>query len=154
MNMILIVLFYLHFDIDNLLMSCIYLHIPQDPGTGIGKIMCTSIESFWEVALQLNDSTTPSKWEIASATKLAELDAYYAGGYSFIPSGSNKNNIFFADWDNSIVKMMKFDAAGRPVVPTQTTDFITGIDRPWGFFFDPKVTNLYSEELMCFAFLL
>ena len=109
---------------------------PQDPGTGVGKIMCTSINSFWEVALQLNVSTTPSKWEIANATMLAELAAYYAGGFSFIPSGSNKDNIFFSDWNNDKVKMMNFDAGGRPVVPTETIDFFTGISGPWGFFFD------------------
>ena len=98
--------------------------------------MCTSINSFWEVALQLNVSTTPSKWEIANATMLAELAAYYAGGFSFIPSGSNKDNIFFSDWTNDKVNMMNFDAGGRPVVPTETIDFFTGISGPWGFFFD------------------
>src|SRR6056300_1711523 len=105
--------------------------------------MCTSIESFWEVGLQPS-STTTNAWEITDATKLADIDAYYAGGFSFIPSGSNKNNIFFSNWDNNIVKMMKFDAGGRPVVPTETTDFITGIKRPWGFFFDPQVSANHS----------
>lgn len=101
--------------------------------------MCTSIHSFWE--LDLSQNVTTSEWEITSATKLAELDPYYPGGFSFIPSGSNKDNIFFSDWDNDIVKMMEFDASGRPAPagnPT-VTDFINGIHRPWGFFFDDKV---------------
>lgn len=87
----------------------------------------------------MNSST--NKWEITDATKLADIDARYAGGFSFIPSGSNRNNIFFADYNNDIVKMMKFDASGRPAVPTETTDFITGITAPWGFFFDPQVSQ-------------
>lgn len=101
--------------------------------------MCTSFYSFWEVALEL--SLTTSEWEITDATKLANLDAEWAGGFSFIPSGSNKGNIFFADWDNDIVKMMKFDATGRPAPAgnPEITDFITGIQGPWGFFFDEKV---------------
>ena len=92
------------------------------------------------------DSST-NKWEITDATKLADLDAEYGGGFSFIPSGSNKNNIFFSDWDNNIVKMLKFGTDGRPLVPTETTDFITGIEGPWGFFFDPQVSvNLYLHR--------
>ena len=115
------------------------LHIPQDPETGVGKLMCTSEYSFWEVDLQLDNSTTPSKWEITNATILALLDSEYTGGYSFIPSGSNKNNIFFADYEGDKVEMMTFDDSGRPVVPTEITTFIEDIDDPWGFFFDPQV---------------
>lgn len=106
--------------------------------------MCTSINSFWEVGLSQNVST--SEWEISGASKLADLDAYYAGGFSFIPSGSNKDNIFFADWDNDIVKMMEFDVDGRPAPGPINTDFITGIKAPWGFFFDDKViVNHFSR---------
>ena len=108
--------------------------------------MCTSPNSFWEVGLQL--SSTTNTWEITDATKLADIGADYPGGFSFIPSGSNKDNIFFASWDDNLVKMMKFnDTDGRPVVPTETTNFITGIERPWGFFFDPLVSA--SHNLRC-----
>ena len=128
------------------------IHISQDPGTGVGKLMCTSLEDeFWEVALQLNNSATPSKWEISSATLLAKGFSYYNGGFSFIPSGSHKNDIVFADYDANTVKRMKFDDNGRPVVQggadpntaliaAEITKLIEeNIDYAWGVFFDPKV---------------
>lgn len=133
-------------------MPCLHLHISQDPETGVGKLMCTSWEDeFWEVALQLNNSATPSKWEISSATLLAKGFSDYNGGFSFIPSGSYKNDIVFADYEDESVKMMKFDDNGRPVVqggadpytalkPTEITKLIEdNIDNAWGVFFDPKV---------------
>lgn len=133
-------------------MPCLHLHISQDPETGVGKLMCTSDDDqFWEVALQLNNSATPSKWEISSATLLAIDYSELNGGFSFIPSGSYKNDIVFADYDDDSVKMMKFDDNGRPVVQggadpdtalkaAEITELIEDrIDYPWGVFFDPKV---------------
>jgi hypothetical protein len=86
---------------------------------------------------------------------LADLDdAEYSGGFSFIPSSSLKDNIFFADWSNDIVKMMEFGTDGLPlgtVDAPQISNFITLADgqvsrgfRPWGFFFDSIVSfSLY-----------
>ena len=130
----LLTFWYTYFDY---FLSCLHLHIhiPQDPGTGVGKLMCTSRGSFWEVSLQLD---ALSNWEITSATKLATAPAY-PGGFSFIPSGSYKNNIFFSDWEYGKVKMMKFDTNGLPVVPTDSVDFYP-VKKPWGFFFDPQVS--------------
>lgn len=105
--------------------------------------MCTSPYSFWEMGLQPKTNGAANEWEITNVTKLADLDDIeYSGGFSFIPSGSYKGNIFYASWDDDLVKMMKFDASGRPagnVTHPEITDFITGIEHPWGFFFDPQV---------------
>jgi hypothetical protein len=109
--------------------------------------MCTSVYSFWEVGLQPKTGGTANEWEISSVTKLADLDdAEYSGGCSFIPSSSLKDNLFFADWSNDIVKMMEFGTDGLPsgtVDAPQISDFITGIQGPWGFFFDPIVSYVY-----------
>jgi hypothetical protein len=92
------------------------------------------------MGLQPKTNGAANEWEITNVTKLADVDVSYTGGFSFIPSGSYKGNIFYASWSDSRVKMMKFDASGRPnVAHPEITDFITGIGRPWGFFFDPQV---------------
>lgn len=124
-----------------------------DPGTGIGKLMCTSTYSFWEVGLQPKTDGNANEWEISGVTKLADLDAEWSGGYSFIPSSSLKDNIFFADWDNGIVKMMKFGTDGLPlgtVDAPEVYDFITPADGqspsdfyPWGFFFDEATNDFF-----------
>jgi len=108
--------------------------------------MCTSVYSFWEVGLrrlQPKTNGAANEWEITTVTKLAELpQEEYSGGFSFIPSGSYKGNIFYASWDDNLVKMMEFDASGRPVGDVShpvTTNFIEGIEGPWGLFFDPQV---------------
>ena len=127
-------------------MSCLHLHdIPQDSGTGVGKLMCTGyFKDFWEVDMQVDNSTTPSKWEITSATLLAKGFGKLATGFSFIPSGSYKNNIVWADWSNDTINMMTFDDSGRPVTNILTpeiTTFIEDFVSPQGVFFDPKVWN-------------
>jgi len=118
-----------------------------DPGTGIRKIMCTSPYSFWEMGLQPKTNGAANEWEITNVTKLADLtNIEYVGGFSFIPSGSYKGNIFYASWDDDLVKMMKFDTSGRPagnVTHPEITDFITGIEAPWGFFFDPQTNDFF-----------
>jgi len=104
--------------------------------------MCTSVFSFWEVGLQPKTNGAANEWNITTVTKLAQLDVDYPGGFSFIPSGSYKGNIFYASWDDEIIKMMEFDASGRPagnISHPVITNFITGIEGPWGFFFDPQV---------------
>ena len=97
-------------------------------------------------------SGTDNEWEFTDVTKLAALDAYYTGGFSFVPSGTNKNNIFLADYDNSIVKMMKFDSStGRPtgnVTNPEVTNFIEGISGPWGFFFDPQTNDFFVRYVI------
>ena len=106
--------------------------------------MCTSVESFWEVGLQLKTDGNANEWEISSVTKLADLAPEYAGGCAFIPSSSLKGNIFFADWDYDLVKMIEFGADGLPlgtVSAPQISNFITGIEDPWGFVFDPIVSD-------------
>lgn len=114
--------------------------------------MCTSVESFWEVGLQLKNDGNANEWEISSVTMLAyNMAPEYAGGYSFIPSSSLKDNIFFADWDSGKVKMMEFGTDGLPlgtVDAPQISDFIVleegqspSYFRPWGFFFDPIVSD-------------
>lgn len=108
--------------------------------------MCTSVNSFWEVGLQPKTDGNANEWEISGVTKLADLDAKYAGGYSFIPSSSLKDNIFFADWEHGIVKMMEFGTDGLP--SGEVSDFITIRESqdacdfyPWGFFFDQAVSD-------------
>jgi hypothetical protein len=115
--------------------------------------MCTSyysyypsikkyLASFMELGLQPKTNGAANEWEFTNVTKLAQLDVEYPGGFSFIPSGSYKGNIFYASWDDEIIKMMEFDASGRPagnISHPVITNFITGIEGPWGFFFDPQV---------------
>jgi hypothetical protein len=105
--------------------------------------MCTSYAgTFMELGLQPKTNGTANEWEFTNVTTLAELNSTYPGGFSFIPSGSYKGNIFYADWSKDAVKMMEFDASGRPagnISHPVITEFITGIERPWGFFFDPQV---------------
>ena len=114
-------------------------------------MMATSPNSFWEMGMQLK-SGTDNEWEFTDVTKLAALDAYYTGGFSFVPSGTNKNNIFLADYSNSIVKMMKFDSStGRPtgnVTNPEVTNFIEGISGPWGFFFDPQTNDFFVRYVI------
>ena len=103
------------------------------------------------MGLQLKSGTT-NDWEFTDVTKLAALNAFYTGGFSFVPSGTNKNNIFLADWDYNTVKMMTSDSStGRPtgnVTNPEVTDFITGISRPWGFFFDPQTNDFFVRYVI------
>ena len=84
--------------------------------TSKSRYTSTPVDQFWEVDLQLDNSTTPSKWEIVNATLLAKDYSENNGDFSFIPSGLYKNDIVFTDFSGNAVKMMKFDASGRPVV--------------------------------------
>ncbi|KAL7426469.1 hypothetical protein ACHAXM_000467 [Skeletonema potamos] len=130
----------------------------MDPGTGTSKVMCASyysyydppigqsLASFMELGLQPKTNGAANEWEFTNVTKLAQLDVEYPGGFSFIPSGSYKGNIFYASWDDEIIKMMEFDASGRPagnISHPVITNFITGIEGPWGFFFDPQTNDFF-----------
>ena len=131
------------------LLTCLHL---QDPGTGVGKLFCTSVgKTFWEVSLQLNDTNTPNKWEITTATKWADdITDYSAGGFSFVPSGSYKDNIILSDRGEEELKMMEFDANGLPT--TNITNFMEDLDGAYGVFFDPQV-RIASPHLSGYCYL-
>lgn len=128
-----------------------------DPGTNHGYMIGTAPYGFWQVGL----TGTPAAYTpTASNTQfLCSLDAEYPGGMAFVPSGSLKDSVMLADYDNAEVLILELDyttpdndtgttglcidsTTKQPLLGTanpQIETFATGVDNAWGFFFDPTV---------------
>jgi hypothetical protein len=128
-----------------------------DPGTNYGYMVGTAPYGFWQVGLA---GTAAAYTPVAANTrKLCSLEAEFARGMAFIPSGSLKDSVMINSFDDSEVKILELDystpdaatgttglcidsTSGLPELGTASPKietFATGIDGAWGLFFDPQV---------------
>ena len=129
----------------------------KDSGTGHGYMVGTAPYGFWQVGLE----GTPAAYDpVVNNTKLlcSLPGSNYPSGMGFIPSGSKKDGVMFADFDHDTIQILPLDyttkqngttglcinnSTGQPELGTDNPrlyDFTWYVSEPSGFMFDPRVS--------------